>query len=88
MENHFSRLLFAARLPLAQHRIAISHLLFRKPFFPGDLYALRGRLWTQGQRTLLVGSFHQAGAEGQVDARPSVAVRMEGVIEPAGAPHP
>jgi hypothetical protein len=84
MENHFSRLLFMARLPLAQHRIAKSHLLFRKPFFPGDLYALRGKLWTQGRQTLLVGSFHQAGPEGQVDARPSVAVRMEGVIEPGG----
>jgi hypothetical protein len=81
MENHFTRMLFAARMPVAQNRIAKAHLLFRKPSFPGDMYAIRGKLWTQGQNTVLVGAFHKAGPEGQVDARPSVAVRMEGVFE-------
>jgi hypothetical protein len=82
MENQFTRLLFAARLPVTEHRIAKAHFLFRKPFFPGQMYAIRAKLWTQGANTLLVGAFHPAGAEGDVDAHPSVAVRMEGVIEP------
>jgi hypothetical protein len=81
MENHFSRLLFAARQPVERHRIARTELIFRKPFFPGDLYRIRGRIWLNGGKTLLVGAFHKAAAEGQVDERPSVAVRMEGEVD-------
>jgi hypothetical protein len=85
VENLFSRLLFSARLPVAEHRIAKAELLFRKPFFPGTMCVLRGKLYTKGQNTVLLATYHPAGPEGQVDERPSVAVRMEGAIEPAPA---
>lgn len=88
MENHFARRLHGAGLPLAKHRIAKAQLLFRKPFFPGDTVRIQGPLLVQGSRTLLIGGYHRFGdgfkGDGAPDAIPSVAVRMEGVLDLPG----
>jgi hypothetical protein len=81
MENHFARMLFGASLPLARHRIARMEILFRKPFFMGDAHGLRGRLFTSGRRTLLLGGLHRVEPEGGLEPRPAVFARMEGELE-------
>jgi hypothetical protein len=84
LENHFARMLFGANLPVARHRIARSSLLFRKPFFMGDPFAIRGRLYVDDHHTLLLGGIHSLEPEGGLHPRPSVFARMEGEIGPAG----
>jgi hypothetical protein len=84
LENHFSRILFGANLPVARHRIAQMRVLFRKPFFAGEAHAFRGRLFTDDHRTLLLGGVHRLEPEGGLDPLPSVFARMEGEISPAG----
>jgi hypothetical protein len=81
MENHFARRLHGAGLSQVKHRIARTQLLFRKPFFAGDLVRIQGPLLIHGSRTLLVGGYHRMGADGSVEARPSAAVRMEGLLD-------
>jgi hypothetical protein len=81
MENHFARRLHGAGLPQPKHRIARAELLFRKPFFAGDLVRIQGPLYVNGSRTLLIGGYHRLDAAGVPDARPSAAVRMEGVLD-------
>jgi hypothetical protein len=85
MENHFARRLHGAGLPQARHRIARTELLFRKPFFAGELVRIQGPLLVNGARTLLIGGFHRLDAKGVPEARPSAAVRMEGVLDGPGA---
>jgi hypothetical protein len=82
LENHFARMLYGANVPVARHRIARMAVLFRKPFFSGDAHALRGRLFLDGARTLMLGGVHRVEPEGGLDPRPSVATRMEGVLQP------
>jgi len=84
MENHFARMLFGANLPLPRHRIERMTILFRKPFFKGEAHAVRGRLFTTDQHTLLVGGIHRVEPEGGIDARPAVFARLEGRFDPAG----
>ncbi|HUJ75507.1 MAG TPA: hypothetical protein VL359_11640, partial [bacterium] len=84
-ENQVSRLLHAAGLPIDRHLITKAALLFRKPFFPGQVYRMQGPLWTQGARTLVVTTFHLVSRDGSVEPRPSVAVRMEGIVGGEGS---
>lgn len=84
VENHCSRLLFAANLPVARHRVSRMSILFRRPFFAGDPCGVRGELYTDDHRTLLLGGVHRAEPEGGLDPRPSVFARVEGAIDPAG----
>jgi len=83
LENHFSRMLFGANLPVARHRIERMSILFRKPFFLGEPHALRARLYTDDHRTLLLGGVHRLEPEGGLDPRPSVFARIEGQVSPA-----
>lgn len=80
-ENQFTALLHAAGQPLERHRTSRARFFFRKPFFPGQTGRLRGRLWLEGERSLYVGSFQDAGAEAGDNPRPNLAVRLEGVLE-------
>jgi hypothetical protein len=81
MENHFSRRLHGTGISLARHRIARAELLFRKPFFAGEAVRVDGPVFMQGAHSLLVGGYHRVDAAGTWDTRPSVAVRMEGVVD-------
>lgn len=80
MEDLFTRLVYAHGLPVKTHFIRRAELLFRKPFFPGDPFGPRGRLWVKGRRTLMVGSIHGLDAEGNFSERPHVAARYEGEL--------
>jgi hypothetical protein len=81
MENHFARRLHGAGLPVARHRIARAQLVFRKPFFPGETVRVQGPLLVKGAQTLLIGGYHRLQPDGSPEGRPSVAVRMEGVLD-------
>jgi len=83
LENLFSGLVFAAGLPLARHRIAREQLIFRRPFFPGDLYQLQGRLWRKGEKTMFQGGIFAVEGEGVPAPRASVSVSYEGSLEEA-----
>lgn len=80
MENHASRLLHAAGLPLTQHHHGRVQVIFRRPCFPGDLFGLRGRLWIKDGRTVCVTGLHDITSEGQWSPRPNVAARFEGEV--------
>lgn len=80
MEDLFTRLVHARGLEVKTHFVHRAELLFRKPFFPGDPFGLRGRLWVKGGRTLMVGSIHGLDAEGNFTERPHVAARYEGEV--------
>lgn len=78
MEEHFARMLWGANLPVKRHQVSRASLLFRKPFFLGQQYCLKGRLFCHGDRTLALGGYYDVLPEGGLAARPSVFVRMEG----------
>lgn len=78
MENHHTRMLFGAGLPVASHRITRGQFLFRKPFFPGEVFTIQGQLFTKGEETVFEGAFYKMTPENTVDTRPSVFVRFEG----------
>ncbi len=80
MEDQVTRLLHARGLPVKTHLIRRAELIFRKPFFPGDPFGLRGRLWLKGNQTLMVGTIHALDGEGNFSERPSVAARYQGEI--------
>ncbi len=79
MENQTSRLLDGAGLSLPDHRLTRMQMLFRKPFFPGQRYAIQAGLYRHGDHTLVSGGFHGINAQGEVDAQPFVAGAVEGV---------
>ena len=79
-ENHFTRLLHGAHLPAAAHRIARARLLFRKPFFPGQAYAIRAQLYLCGKLTHMQAGFHLMDGE-RPNPQPSSFVVFDGVIE-------
>jgi hypothetical protein len=81
MENQFTRLVHARGLSPQKHFIRHAALIFRKPFFPGEPYGLRGRLWVSGRRTLLVGTFHNMDPEGRMADGANIAARYEGELE-------
>ena len=83
MENQTSRLLHAAALPLASHRISRCRVLFRKPFFPGQRYVLRARLYCKGSQTFVSGAFHGLDKAGELDKRAHLTASIEGeLVEP------
>jgi hypothetical protein len=77
MEDHFTRLVHAANLPVAQHQMTRAQLLLKRPFMPGDAYELRGRVFKQGEKTLLLGGVLPVVPEG-TGRRASVVARLEG----------
>ena len=79
-ENQMSRVLHGAGLPVTKHRIARARLLFRKPFFPGQSYAIRAQLFRRGQETRMHAGFHLL-EDGQPAARASSFVVFDGVVE-------
>lgn len=79
-ENQFSRVLHGAQLAVSKHRISRARLLFRKPFFPGQAYALRSQLYRRGDETQMQAGFHVL-ENGEPAARPSAFVVFDGVIE-------
>ena len=83
MENHVSRLLHAAGLPLAQHHNHRAQVIFRRPGFPGDVFGVRGRLWIKDGRTLCVTGLHGITTDGLWSPRPNVAARFEGRVTKA-----
>jgi hypothetical protein len=84
MENHVARRLHGAGLPQARHRIARTETVFRKPFFAGEGVRIQGPLLVSGARTLVIGGYHRLDAKGVPEARPSAAVRMEGILDGHG----
>ena len=87
LENHFSRMLHGAGLPVDRHRTAVADFHFRKPSFQGDAHVIRAQLWVSGNRTLMLGGFHLVSPSGEVDTRATVFGRLEGVIAPEGERH-
>jgi hypothetical protein len=83
-EDHFTRLLFGANLPVERHRIAKADVLFRKPFLLGQPFGVRGQLYGHGSRTLMIGSFHHVEAEGGLQSPPAVMARLEGEVRELG----
>ena len=79
-ENHCTRMLFGAGVDLKAHRMTRLAMIFRKPFFPGDAYAVRGQLYRHGDTTLMNATVHRVTPEGEPDARPSVGMRCEGLV--------
>jgi hypothetical protein len=80
-EDHFSRLVLAAGLPLARHCIRRTQLVFRKPFFCGEAFGMQGRLWVKDAQTRFIGGFHNISPEGEWTQRPNVAARYDGELE-------
>ena len=80
LENQFSRLLYGAGLSLPDHRVSAARLLFRKPFFPGQVYGTSGRLFVKGNETLFIGGVHQASPEGKLEDKPNIVARFQGEI--------
>ena len=81
MEDHLSRMLYAAGSDLRRHRVIRAELLFMKPFFPGEPYRVSGRLWRRGAESLLLGGVFKQNKDGAwppANARPAVMARFEG----------
>lgn len=81
MEDQFTRQVFAAGLPVARHRSTAAKLLFRKPFFPGDAFATRGRLFVKGDTTVFLGGVHRLDSQGRAEEQPGVVARFEGTLD-------
>ena len=79
-ENQLTRLLHGAGLPIAKHRIARARLLFRKPFFPGQTYAIRAQLYRRGEHTQMQAGFYLLEGD-QPSARASSFVVFDGELE-------
>ena len=82
LEDHFTRLVFGAGRPPGDHRIVRTDILFRKPFFRGQPLCLRGDLYLDGGRSVMLGGIHPVDPEGGIIERPSVFTRMEGEFSP------
>ncbi len=82
-ENHFTRMLHGARIDLARHQMTRLALIFRKPFFPGDAYAMQGQLLRENGSTLMTATVHRLERDGGLDEKPAVGIRCEGSITSA-----
>jgi hypothetical protein len=79
-ENQLSRMLLGAGLPVERHRISRGRFLFRKPFFPGQEYLIRAKLYRREQFThMLAGYYLLEGAA--PSSRASTFVVLDGTIE-------
>lgn len=81
LENHVSRMVYAAGLPLVNHHSRRAQLVFRRPCFAGEAFGIRGRIWVRDGRTVCAVGLHSIGAEGEWAPRPSVGARFEGELE-------
>ena len=79
-ENHFTRMLFECEKPVQRHCVDRAQFIFRKPFFPGQRFAIEGQLTFKGYQTLMLAGFYEADEDGKLSPRPSVFTRMEGSI--------
>lgn len=77
LEDHMTALLAGAGLPAAEHSIERLAAAFSTPFTAGGGYAVRGRLWRAGDRTLALIGIHERGEHGLAE-RPAVLGRLEG----------
>ena len=80
IENHLARMLHGAGLSVPRHRVERTDMIFRKPSFMGEVYAMHGDLYTHAERTLFLGGFYAVDSNGQIDSRPSVFARMAGTL--------
>jgi hypothetical protein len=83
VEDYATTRLFGAGQPVARHHLRRARVLYRKPFFAGEAYVIKGNLYRRGADTLLLGGFHKVAPEGQLDGTPSVFARLEGVVHEA-----
>lgn len=80
-ENQYTRVLFGAGIPINKHHIARARLLFRKPFFPGQTYAIRSTLYRRDKATQMQAGFYLID-KGEVSPKASSFVVYDGLIEP------
>jgi hypothetical protein len=79
MENGITSVLTAAAIPLDAYATQRARIIFRRPSFVGQSYALGIRLHRRGDDIVVLGAFHDA-AEGPLAnaARAAVFLRFEG----------
>lgn len=86
MEDLFSRLVEQGGFSQSDFHIRRLEMVFKKPFFVGDRYSLRGRLYTGERGALLLGDYHTTDRNGQTDPRPAVSLRLTGEPQPGPPP--
>lgn len=77
VENQVSRHLDQAGLDVGSTGIRRLRILFRRPFFAGEKYLLRSRLFFAEQETRLLVGFHQSDKQGRWSQRPGVCAAVE-----------
>lgn len=78
VQNHFTRMLFQAEKSVTAHFVHQAQFIFRKPFFPGQCYGIRGKLGFREEQTILLAGIYLADLQGKLAPQPSVFSRMEG----------
>ena len=79
-ENLFSCLLHNQGLPLKNHHIQKTEIVFRKPFFPGNRFQLQGQLFLKEGATCMLAGFHGLLPDGGFDPRPATFTVMRGSV--------
>lgn len=79
-DSHCSLQLHLAGLDVARHHVDRCHMIFRKPFFPGNPYAVDGKLYVQGGQTVLTVGIFAARPDGTPTGTPAVFARLAGSI--------
>ncbi|MBF0276146.1 MAG: hypothetical protein HQM13_00085 [SAR324 cluster bacterium] len=77
-QEHFTRLLFHAKKPISTHFIHEAQIIFRKPFFPGQRYAIQGKIGFDGEQSVLLAGYYLADDGGNLDPNPFNFTRMNG----------
>ena len=88
LENHFVQLLHLAGLPVPQHRMSRLRCIFRRPFFAGDVFCVRGRPLRNGPLTQMHAGIYKRLEDEGFEAQPSIAACLDGVFEEDGPPRP
>jgi hypothetical protein len=78
-EDHCARLLHAAKLSVNDYRVSRIQVLFRRPFMPGQAYALTGTLNMRrsDKATVALLGFYPSDASGKPQGDASVTVRID-----------
>lgn len=81
-QNHFNRMLFQCEKPLEKHFIHRAQFIFRKPFFPGQCYAIKGEIYfkqgvSSNDEVIMLAGFYLTEKDGKLHDRPSVFTRMD-----------
>jgi hypothetical protein len=79
-DSHCSLQLHLAGLDVARHHVDRCHMIFRKPFFPGNPYTVVGQLYVQDQQTVLTVGIHAAQPDGAPMGSPAVYARLAGSV--------